>query len=145
MRCPVKEEDFILYYYNELTEEKKSKIDIHLKNCSRCLRQWTELKEMLDTAELKQKDMPESYWDELSSRISYSLKSKPACQSNRQRFMKPAFAVIMLLLILLSGYKWYTGWKEEQFISKNLELLQNIDMFENLDLLEHLDEFDKYI
>ncbi len=145
MRCPLKDEDLILYYYEELSEKEMQSLGLHLKECKDCSSKWSTLKGKLDQMTFSDPELDERFWQGLAERISQKVSTSRKSRTFLFPVLKPALFLLLIIVMLFTGYRWYITQKEEQFIVENRELLENLELIENLELLEHLEELEKYL
>ena len=142
MKCRVTDEDLILYYYDELNLAQKRFIAKHLKECSRCNKAMEGLKKVLESVEVREPDLSEVFWQRLITKIVEATGTENRKRiHNIQSLLRPVMALLVLLVLALSGYQWYNKRQQQKFIASNVEMLLYLDLFENLEILEHLEDF----
>jgi len=131
----------ILYYYGELDEAEKGRIENHLQSCGSCSAAWAELKEKLEGLHCDPPEMSEKYWQEYRREV----RRKIGNVSRRPFFLsrpllQGAVTVMALFAVMTAGFHFYRGRQERIMILQNYELISELDLLEDFDLLLSLDE-----
>jgi anti-sigma factor RsiW len=135
-------EDLLLYYYDELTDQRRAELAEHLAVCESCNKEWQQLQRSLNGLALPT--------IELGSVEAKRFAARVAEQAQRPRHSKlwlwggalTVSAVLALTLIsrppgLVTGQG--NGLVADAAIVQELDLLQNLELLEDLDLLQGLE------
>jgi anti-sigma factor RsiW len=135
------EEDLLLYYYGELSEERRDQLAEHLAGCRSCREAWLALKRTLEA-------VPRVSLN-ITSEEARRFAARVARQKGHQRRSRgwlwggalTTAALLALTLSIRSSILPGPGPKvvAETAIMKDLDLLQNMELLEQLDLLQELD------
>jgi hypothetical protein len=155
--CKDLEEDLVLYYYREIADDERRRIDLHLGNCSDCRRFLEDLQRLLPQMAAPE-ELPPSFWDDY-----YRETIKKLAHQREQAFrwrelftplrmwMIPAFgtAVVAVLAfgLILSKGNLDTLYNQSQeklprelvTDTEQLEFFRSMDMLESLSALESLE------
>lgn len=145
MKCKDVERDLILYYYGEIDDTLKSAIRNHIASCDKCAVAWERLKATLDISDVKEPELPESFWQGYRRKVYQKIEDKKSSARFgvlKPRFIQVAAMILVILLIGLGGGKLYKAKQEEAFITKNYELIKNFELFEDLEVLQNLEEIE---
>jgi hypothetical protein len=152
--CKGFEEDLVLYYYGEIGDYEKQKLQHHLGDCVGCARFIADLHRLLPQMALPEQ-LPQSFWDdyyqETVAKLTH-LREQKFCWRNLfapiRIWMIPAFgtAVIAALafgLVLSKGnlsslYNQAPERIPREIVSdtEQLEFFRSLDMLEALSALE---------
>ncbi|APG28220.1 hypothetical protein A7E78_10400 [Syntrophotalea acetylenivorans] len=135
-------EDLLLYYYDELTDQRRAELAEHLAVCENCNKEWQQLQRSLSSLSLPV--------IEFNSVETKRFAARVAERAQRPRHSKlwvwggalTVSAVLALTLIarppgLVPGQR--NGLVADAAIVQELELLQNMELLEDLDLLQGLE------
>lgn len=156
--CKNFEEDLVLYYYGEVNDAEKQRIEQHLSGCQSCGRFVGDLRRLLPQMAISQ-EFPQSFWDAYYRETLAKL-AKQEAESHwwknlfapMKMWMLPAFgtaAVAVLAIGLLLGKGDSTRFFEKspdaipQEIladAKELEFFESLDMFIWLSKVKEQDE-----
>jgi hypothetical protein len=155
--CKGLEEDLVLYYYGEIANDEKRRIDQHLGNCSGCGRFLEDLHRLLPQMAAPQ-ELPQSFWDnyyrETIQKLAHQRESGFQWRklfAPMRMWMIPAFgtAVVAALafgLILSKGNLNSLYDQPQERIprelvtdSEQLEFFRSMDMLESLSAIEQLE------
>ncbi|MGH7795158.1 MAG: anti-sigma factor family protein [Candidatus Binatia bacterium] len=148
--CKQYEEDLVLHYYGENSDEEKRGIEEHLAACHSCRRFLDDLRRLLpqmaDAAE-----MPQTFWDsyyrETVSKLAEQEERKYWWRSlftPMRTWMVPAFAtaaVAVLVVGLLFGkgnLRLFVEPRPERIPQEILADQKQLEFFESMDMLEAL-------
>ena len=155
--CKGFEEDLVLYYYGEIGDYEKQKLEHHLGICVGCARFIADLHRLLPQMALPE-ELPQSFWDNYYRETVAKL-----AQQREQKFywrnlfapmrmwMIPAFgtAVVAALAlgVVLSKGNLNSLYNQPQEIipreivtdTEQLEFFRSLDMLESLSALEGLE------
>jgi predicted anti-sigma-YlaC factor YlaD len=148
--CKEYEEDLVLHYYGENTEDERCRIDRHLAACRSCREFLEDLHRLLpQLAQTEQ--MPQSFWDnyyrETVSKLAAQDERKTWWKSllaPMQTWMVPAFgtaAVAVLVIGLMFGKSNLISLVEPRPEKIPQEILADktqLEFFESMDMLEAL-------
>jgi predicted anti-sigma-YlaC factor YlaD len=155
--CRDFEEDLVLHYYGDGSEEERNRVENHLQECSPCRIFLEDLRRLLPQM-AKPNELPQSFWDNY---YRETLAKLAALEERKFRWrnlfapmrawMLPAFgtaavAVLAVALVLTKGH-WNFSLKQsgesipqEILVDTNqLEFFKSMDMLEALSKLETLD------
>ena len=149
--CKKYEQDLILYYYGETTENEAGRIEAHLQTCEPCRKSLEGLRSILPVT-VKEDHPPQSFWNDYSRELRAKLDQVQESVSWRERvrlFIRPwpvpTVATALLLLLALTLTLSHTLRRNKQTPPMNKELLEifyiadNAEFFRNLDLLDSLE------
>ena len=155
--CKGFEEDLVLYYYGEIGDHEKQKVEQHLGNCAGCSRFIEELHRFLPQMALPE-DLPQSFWDDYYRETVVKLTHQREQKSDWRNlfaplrtWMIPAFgtAVIAALAfgVVLSKGNLNSLYNQPQeripteivTDTEQLEFFRSLDMLEALSALEGLE------
>ena len=155
--CKELEEDLVLYYYGEIADDEKRRIDQHLGNCAGCGRFLEDLRRLLPQMSAPQ-ELPQSFWDNYYRETIQKLahQREPGFQWRNlfapvRMWMIPAFgtAVVAALafgLILSKGNLNSLYNQPQERIprelvtdTEQLEFFKSMDMLESLSTLEQME------
>ena len=148
--CSVFEEDLVLYYYGDGSEDERRRVETHFGGCPRCQRFLQDLRGLLPQM-AKPQEMPPSFWDNYYREMTEKL----AAQRERKAWwgswfapmnmwLVPAFGTAAVALLAVGLVIGKSNWSSEpkqieaaipQEIladSKELEFLDSLDMLEAL-------------
>jgi hypothetical protein len=155
--CKGFEEDLVLYYYGEIGDYEKQKLEQHLGNCVGCARFITDLHRLLPRMALPE-ELPQSFWDdyyrETVAKLMHQREQKFYWRNlfaPRRMWMIPAFgtAVIVALAfgVVLSKGNLSSLYnqaperipREVVTDTEQLEFFRSLDMLEALSALEQME------
>lgn len=144
--CKKIKRDFAAFYYEELSQEEKKKISLHLKACQDCLAYFERFKETLAHID-KNRYAAEpgyNYTDEVMSKIT-SPKAAPSFKLSwmpSKLILRPAFAAVCTILLVAAVLIGNEQFKDKrQFIQVAQEAnVEEGDIWQELELLQELDE-----
>lgn len=143
MKCEFVRDQFIDYYYRELSPDAANEISRHLEQCASCKEYFQERIGILDSLRLKGLEMPERFWSGLWRNI---LGRIDRTEKKRVFILRPApaFAILFLLTVMIfGGIRYFDSRRTENLIAENFGLLQQLELYENLELFEHMDEIER--
>ena len=155
--CKELEEDLVLFYYGEIADEEKRRLERHLGDCVGCGRFIEDLHRLLPQMALPE-ELPRSFWDdyyrETVAKLRHQRESKFYWRNlfmPMRTWMIPAFgtAVIAALAfgVVLSKGNLNSLYNQPQeripreivTDTEQLEFFRSLDMLEALSGLEGLD------
>lgn len=142
MKCEFVKDQFIDYYYRELSPDTGNEISRHLEQCASCKAYFQERIGILDSLKLKAPEMSQRFWSGLWRKV---LGRIDRTEKKRVFVLRPApaFATLLLLTIMIfGGVRYLDSRRTENFIAENFGLLQQLELYENLELFEHIDEIE---
>ncbi len=145
MKCNYTDKDLMLYYYEELDPSMTERLESHLKKCSQCTDSLNKLKATLDTIEIKDPEIEESFWTNYRAVVHKKIRERKSQNKTvllRPRFIQSITAALLMLVIVFGGVRLYENRRQEIFIIENYELMMNIEMFEDYEMLQYLEEFE---
>lgn len=148
--CKEYEEDLVLHYYGENSEDEKRKINSHLAHCHSCREFIDDLQRLLPQI-AQTEELPQSFWDhyyrETVAKLAIQDERKNWWRSFLapvQNWMVPAFgtlAVGVLVVGLMFGKSNLISLVEprpEKIPQEILADKDQLEFFESLDMLEAL-------
>ena len=152
--CKSLEEDLVLYYYQEVSEADKRRLDDHLCVCAGCRKFIGDLHRLLP--QMKSVDeLPESFWDnyhrEMVQKLSAHEESRHWLRdlfAPLQFWLLPAFGTAAVAALALGLVFTKTG---TNFVAKRppatlpVEIIADtnqLEFFKSMDLLESLDNLE---
>ena len=152
--CKGFEEDLVLYYYGEIGDDEKQRVEQHLSKCLGCGRFVEDLHRLLPQMALPQ-ELPQSFWDdyyrETVAKLAHQREQKFYWRNlfaPMRMWMIPAFgtAVIAALAfgVVLGKGNLSSLYNQPQEIipreivtdTEQLEFFRSLDMLEALSALE---------
>ncbi len=148
--CKGFEEDLVLYYYGEIGDAEKQKLEQHLGNCVGCGRFIEDLHRFLPPMALPE-ELPQSFWDDYYRETVAKLRQ----QREQKFYWRDLFAPIRMWMIPAFGTAAIAALALGAVLSKgNLSSLYNqpaeripteivtdteqLEFFRSLDMLEAL-------
>jgi hypothetical protein len=151
--CKSLEEDLVLYYYQELSEADKRRLEDHLGLCTGCRKFSADLNRLLP--QMKNVDeLPQSFWDNYHREMVQKLTTQEDSRHwlrNRfaplQFWVLPAFGTAAVAALALGLVFTKTG---TNFVTKKspplpVEIIADtnqLEFFKSMDLLESLDNLE---
>jgi Putative zinc-finger len=148
--CKELEEDLVLYYYGEIADEEKHRLEQHLGNCLGCGRFIEDLHRLLPQMALPE-ELPQSFWDdyyrETVAKLRHQCEQKFSWRNlfmPMRTWMIPAFgtAVIAALafgVVLSKGSLSSLYNQPQERIPKEIVTdTEKLEFFRSLDMLEAL-------
>ena len=148
--CKELEEDLVLYYYGEIADEEKRRLEQHLGDCRGCGRFIEDLRLLLPQMALPE-ELPQSFWDdyyrETIAKLRHQREQKFYWRNlfvPMRTWMIPAFgtAVIAALafgVVLSKGSLSSLYNQPQERIPKEIVTdTEQLEFFRSLDMLEAL-------
>ena len=148
--CKELEEDLVLYYYGEIADEEKRRLEQHLGDCGGCGRFVEDLHRLLPQMALPE-ELPQSFWDnyyrETVAKLRHQREQKFYWRNlfvPMRTWMIPAFstAVIAALafgVVLSKGSLSSLYNQPQERIPKEIVTdTEQLEFFRSLDMLEAL-------
>jgi hypothetical protein len=104
MKCKKFKEKIVLYFYDELNEEEKTELKIHIEGCPGCAQEFAQTKKaiaLLD--ETRQEDLPEANWEKSWQAIDSYTGQKPKARRSYRLLHRWAYAGAALVFIFVVG------------------------------------------
>lgn len=149
--CRDFEADLVLYYYGDLTENDRSRVQDHLKFCSACGRFFEGLGKFLPLT-VKPDDPPEEFWQDYTWEIKQKLAAVEAkipwwqgVFLSYRSWSVPALATALVLILALTLTFRKRIWTptdlppDEEALLEVLPMAENLEFFKAMDLLDSLD------
>ena len=155
--CKQLEEDLVLYYYGEIADSEKHRLEQHIGKCVGCGRFIEDLHRLLPQLAVPE-ELPQSFWDnyyrETVAKLNHQREQKFYWRNlfaPMRMWMIPAFgtAVVAALAfgVVLSKGKLNSLYNQPQEIipreivteNEQLEFFRSLDMLESLSVLEGLE------
>lgn len=148
--CKESEEDLVLYYYGEIADEEKRRLEQHLGHCLGCGRFIEDLHRLLPRMALPE-ELPQSFWDDYYRETVAKLRD----QREQKLYWRELFAPMRTWMIPAFGTAVIAALALGAVLSKgNLSSLYNqpperipteivtdteqLEFFRSLDMLEAL-------
>lgn len=148
--CKESEEDLVLYYYGEIADEEKRRLEQHLGHCLGCGRFIEDLHRLLPRMALPE-ELPQSFWDDYYRETVAKLRD----QREQKFYWRELFAPMRTWMIPAFGTAVIAALALGAVLSKgNLSSLYNqpperipteivtdteqLEFFRSLDMLEAL-------
>lgn len=148
--CKESEEDLVLYYYGEIADEEKRRLEQHLGHCLGCGRFIEDLHRLLPPMALPE-ELPQSFWDDYYRETVAKLRD----QREQKFYWRELFAPMRTWMIPAFGTAVIAALALGAVLSKgNLSSLYNqpperipteivtdteqLEFFRSLDMLEAL-------
>jgi len=155
--CKELEEDLVLYYYGEIADGEKRRLERHLGHCVGCGRFIKDLHRLLPQMALPE-ELPQSFWDDYYRETVAKLRHEPEQKFHWRNFFAPmrmwmipafgtaviaalAFGVILSKGNLSSLYNPPQEKIPREIVTdtEQLEFFRSLDMLEALSGLEGLE------
>jgi Putative zinc-finger len=153
--CKNFEEDLVLYYYGEVGDDERRRVNQHLAECIPCQGFVDDLRRLLPQM-ARSGEMPAPFWDQYYRETLAKLAQQEARKhwwrtlfAPRQVWMVPAFgtvAVAVLVIGLLFGKGNLNSLvhRTSEVIPQEILADENqLQFFESMDLIESLDNLQK--
>jgi hypothetical protein len=151
--CKSLEEDLVLYYYQEVSETDKRRLEDHLDLCTGCRKFIADLHRLLP--QMKNVDeLPQSFWDKYHREMVQKLTAQEESRHWLRNFfaplrfwMLPAFgtAAVAALALGLVFTKTGTNFATKTSPPLPVEIIADsnqLEFFKSMDLLESLDNLE---
>jgi predicted anti-sigma-YlaC factor YlaD len=152
--CKTFEEDLVLYYYQEVSEADRRRIDHHLGVCADCRKFIGDLQRLLPQMK-KVDELPQSFWDSYHREIVQKL----AAQEESRHWLRDLFAPLHLWMLPAFGTAAVAALalglvltkSDTNFITKKspatlpVEIMADtnqLEFFKSMDMLESLDNLE---
>jgi hypothetical protein len=155
--CKELEEDLVLYYYGEIADREKYRLEQHLDNCVRCGRFLEDLHRLLPQMAVPE-ELPQSFWDNYYREIVAKLAHQREQKFDWRNLFAPvrtwmipafgtalvaalAFGVVLSMGNLNSLYNQPQERIPREIVTDTdqLEFFRSLDMLESLSALEGLE------
>ena len=147
MKCKYTKNDMILYYYDEIDPSEGRALEEHIEQCKQCSALWRTTEAMMKTMNIDEPVMSETFWNNYRATVNALIDDKRQGSVPRSyrpgRLQTVAVLVVIIMVAVLGGVRFYTDRQEEAFIQEHFDLITNIDFFENFELLEHLEDLEE--
>jgi predicted anti-sigma-YlaC factor YlaD len=154
--CSAFEADLVLYYYGDVAEAERRRIESHCQNCFRCRRFLDDLNRLLPQM-AKAKPLPADFWDSYYKETVQKLAAQEARGSWWRNlfapmhvWLIPAFGTVavaaLAVTLVLGKSAWNFQWTPPQQVKIPQEVLADankVEFFESMDLLESLGVLEK--
>jgi hypothetical protein len=146
--CKQYEEDLVLHYYGENSDEERRQVENHVTTCQPCRRFLEDLRRLLPQM-ADAEEMPQAFWDsyyrETMSKLAEQEERKHWWRSLYNRtWMVPAFgtaavAVLVVGLVIGKGnLRLFVEPRAERIPQEILADKNQLEFFESMDMLEAL-------
>jgi len=110
MKCSKYRQNMVLYFYDELSPEDRSALEVHLQACQACAQEFHDGRKTFDLLEkIQTESVPEAEWVKSWNRISQSIRTerrpKPIWRVPTWPYAAAAVVVVFALGILI-GRRW---------------------------------------
>lgn len=147
--CKAFEEDLVLYYYGETSEEERHRVGQHLSGCLRCQGFLGDLQRLLPQM-ARTEELPQSFWDnyyrETIAKLAQQDERKHWWRSliPMKIWMVPAFGTVAMAVVVIGllfgkgNLSSFTLRPAEKIPHEILADENQLQFFESMDLLESL-------
>lgn len=148
--CKEFEEDLVLYYYGETSEEERRRFGQHLSGCLRCQGFLGDLQRLLPQM-ARTEELPQSFWDnyyrETVAKLAQQDERKHwwrALIPSMKIWMVPAFGTVAMAVFVIGllfgkgNLSSFTVRPTEKIPHEILADENQLQFFESMDLLESL-------
>ena len=156
--CRAFEADLVLYYYGDIAEAERRRVEKHCVNCWRCRRFLDDLKRLLPQM-AKAKPLPADFWDRYYKETVQKLAAQEARGSWLRNLFAPmhvwlipafgtvAVAALAITLVLgKNGWNFHLSGHQQEVIPQEIladeakvEFFKSMDLLESLGVLEKMD------
>ncbi len=146
MKCNYNENDFVLYYYDELGLPERKAFEAHLKDCKRCASSIKKLKASLDSVNMPESELTADSSGQFRRKVYEKIEERSSRNSFilfRPGMVQTSALALLLLVTVIGGVRYYDARAERKFIMENYDLMMEIELFEDLEILEYLDEIEE--
>jgi hypothetical protein len=155
--CSKFEADLVLYYYGDIPEAERSRIEDHCRLCSRCARFVEDLHKLLPQI-AKPAALPQGFWDDYYRETMRKLATVQESRRSWWReffapvhvWMIPAFGTVAVAVLAIGLMLEKGHWdlplmsSRQDVIPQEILADQNkVEFFESMDLLESLGPLEK--
>lgn len=156
--CSAFEADLVLYYYGDIVDAERRRVERHCVDCLRCRRFLDDLKRLLPQM-AKAKPLPEDFWDRYYKETVQKLAAQDARRSWLRNLFAPmhvwlipafgtvAVAALAITLVLgKNGWNFHLSASQQDVIPQEIladetkvEFFKSMDLLESLGVLEKMD------
>jgi hypothetical protein len=154
--CRAFEADLVLYYYGDVEESDRRRVESHCRDCFHCRRFLDDLHRLLPQM-AKPKQLPADFWQNYYKETVEKL----AAQESRGSWWRnlfapmhvwliPAFGTVAVAVLAVALVYGKSGWNFQLNPSQQVKIPQEIladaskvEFFESMDLLESLGVLEK--
>jgi anti-sigma factor RsiW len=149
--CANLEQDLVLYYYGELAEPDRSKVNTHIEACTACALYLKQLENLLPLTR-KPDEPPQAFWDAYSRELRHKIaevKEKPSWWRSLAALFQPwtmpalaTMAVVILAVTLTLGkglWRSSNTQPDDEALMELLPVAENLEFFKTMEVLDALD------
>ena len=154
--CSAFEADLVLYYYGDVEESERRRVESHCRGCSHCRRFLDDLQGLLPQM-AKPKQLPADFWQSYYKETVEKLAAQEARGSWWRNLLAPmhvwlipAFGTVAVAALAVTLVFGKSAWNLQLTPSQQVKIPQEIladaskvEFFESMDLLESLGDLEK--
>ena len=154
--CRAFEADLVLYYYGDVEDSDRRRVENHCRDCFHCRRFLDDLHRLLPQMG-KPKQLPADFWQNYYKETVEKLATQEARGSWWRNLLAPmhvwlipAFGTVAVAVLALALVYGKSGWNFQLNRSQQVKIPQEIladankvELFESMDLLESLGVLEK--
>jgi anti-sigma factor RsiW len=149
--CANLAQDLVLYYYGELAEPDRRKLDTHIETCTACALYLKQLENLLPLTR-KPDEPAQAFWDDYSLELRHKIaevqEKKSWWRSLAALFQPwavPAFATVGVVILAVTLTVGKGLWRsqntqpDDEALMELLPVAENLEFFKTMDVLDALD------
>lgn len=149
--CENLEQELVLYYYGELPEPDRAKLDTHFETCRACALYLKQLENLLPLTR-KADEPPQAFWDAYSRELQHKIagvKEKKSWWRSLAALFQPwtvpalataAVAIVAVTLTLGKGlWRSQNTQPDQEALMEILPIAENLEFFKTMEVLDALD------
>lgn len=149
--CENLEQELVLYYYGELPEPDRAKLDAHIETCRACALYLKQLENLLPLTR-KADEPPQAFWDAYSRELQHKIagvKEKKSWWRSLAALFQPwtvpalataAVAIVAVTLTLGKGlWRSQNTQPDQEALMEILPIAENLEFFKTMEVLDALD------
>lgn len=152
--CKQYEEDLVLYYYGENSEEERRRVERHLLSCRSCGRFLDDLRGLLPQM-AQAEEVPQTFWDnyyrETVAKLTDHDEREPWWRrlfAPARLWMVPAFGTVVAAVLVIGlvfgkgNLRLFVEPHQEKIPQEILTDRNQLEFFESMDMLESLSKLE---
>jgi anti-sigma factor RsiW len=149
--CENLEQELVLYYYGELAESDRGKLDTHIETCRACGLYLKQLENLLPLTR-QPDEPPQAFWDDYSRELRHKIaevnEKKSWWRSLAALFQPwsvPAFATVAVVILAVTLTVGKGLWRsqniqpDDEALMELLPVAENLEFFKTMEVLDALD------